>query len=283
MRYMHAYARVQVDEAGQKLVSLTVASVKPGSMLASRGIEHVAYKGVITLVEGYNPPQSCSHHMLNDLPKVLHSPRGTLANKMHFIVRDCECMAEDRLQRLPEGATRLPLDEAVAVVSYTYDLGFNSEEDGADNLFVALNETLRKRDPGAMQLLKPYLTYLMRGLRALPAVKTTCYRGIPPENLDLVRANYTQGSKVHWSAFTSCTLELDTAKRFAKQCEGIIFRIKILTARDVRDYSAFQDQEQEVLLSPNVRLVVTADCALDPDGYYYVDLVEMHENKGFVF
>ena len=219
--------------------------------------------------------------MLQDLPGVLHSPQGTLAGKIPFIVEDCIRITENRLQRLPAGSAILGQNEALAVVAYTYDLNFSSEEDGEDNLYAVLNDTLRKRSGTVMRALKPYLTYLMRGLMALPGVQTTCFRGVPPDCLDAVQAKYVLGTDVHWSAFTSCTPMLETAKQFAQTAGGVIFRMQMLSARDVRAYSAFP-QEQELLLSPNVKLVVTASCRLEADGYYYVDLLE-RRGAGIVF
>ena len=273
----------EVKLQGQILVTEAMGHLSMGSSSASihRSIGHVQYVGVIQMIEGYRPPLTCREHMLKDLPRVLQSPKGTLAVKFPFIVEECERIAEDRLQRLPAGTPALESNEALAVVSYTYDLNFNSEEDGEDNLFVVLNETLRKRNGPTMLVLKPYLTYLMRGLRALPEVHTTCFRGVPPECLQTVLTNYTQGADVHWSAFTSCALHLETAKQFAQKHGGIIFCIKILSARDLRAYSAFP-QEQEVLLSPNVKLVVIGTCTLEQDGYYYVDLQE-RRGAGVVF
>jgi hypothetical protein len=237
------------------------------------GIENVEYVGIIKLTDGYSPQRSCREHMLSDLPGVLRSPKGTLAHKIPQIVNECVVIAEDRLRRLPEGGIRLQNDEALAVVSYTYDLQWDSEEDGHDNLFVVLNNVLRMRSGPVMAALRPYLTYLMRGLQALPAVHTVCYRGVPPDCVPLVRAKYLLGSDVHWSAFTSCTPELRVAKQFAKQPGGVIFRVVVQTARDVKVYSACP-YEHELLLSPNVKFVVTAACHMEADDYHYVDLLE---------
>ncbi len=191
----------------------------------------------------------CMHVYTQTYAYILQSPGGTLGRKMPLIVEECMRIAEDRLRRLaathaPHGAAGggggagsgashviLGANEALAVVSYTYDLNMHSDEDGDDNLFVVLNDTLRKRSGPTMRMLKPYLTYLMRGLQALPEVHTTCYRGVPPDCLPLVQAKYTQGSDVHWSAFTSCALQLHTAKQFAQKQGGVVFRIKILSAR----------------------------------------------------
>ena len=75
-----------------------------------------------------------------------------------------------------------------------------------------------------MQRLKPYLTYLMRGMGNLPAVVARVFRGIVVEK-------YQAGSEVHWSAFTSTTINLIKAKNFAEGTGGIICRIDVLYGR----------------------------------------------------
>ena len=96
-------------------------------------------------------------------------------------------------QRLPADEVRLPEDEALAIVAYTFDLGINSESaNGEDNIFFALNNVLRERNGPKMQLLKPFLTYLMRGMSLLPPIAARVYRGVPGtvKALEVVRSNY---------------------------------------------------------------------------------------------
>jgi len=175
----------------------------------------------------------------------------------------------------------LPFDEAVAVAAYSYDLGFNSQcADGEDNLYVQLNVILRERNPLTMRLLKPFLTYLMRGLTVLPPFEGKVLRGIPAINLAIIQQHYTVGMDVHWSAFTSTTTSLHTAKQFAGPA-GVIISINVLTGRRIAQYSAIPNEE-EVLLSPNCRLCVAKAATLKADGYYYLKMVE-RRGQGYVF
>ena len=57
-----------------------------------------------------------------------------------------------------------------------------------------------------MRKLQAYLYYLMSALSKLNAVKGTVYRGIPSSHKQTVEDLYQEGSKIHWSAFTSTTL-----------------------------------------------------------------------------
>ncbi len=59
--------------------------------------------------------------MMHDLKAVL--PQVV---RMEFIARECVTKAESALQRLPPGTPTLPLDMAVAIAAYTYDLGLSS-------------------------------------------------------------------------------------------------------------------------------------------------------------
>jgi hypothetical protein len=87
---------------------------------------------------------------------------------MDFIAQECVTKAESVLQRLPPGVQRLPIDMAVAIAAYTYDLGLSSATadgrysvsyfenfcnscSGSDSLFVALNNMLRQRDNAKVQ------------------------------------------------------------------------------------------------------------------------------------
>ena len=214
--------------------------------------------------------------MLQDFPQALPG-----VQQLAFIVEESQLVAADRLSRLPPGALRLTEDEALAVAAYTFDLGFNSEQKGADNLYNQLNDSLRERNAQKMALLKPYLAYLMRALAKFPAVETTVYRGIPAESLGIVQEKYRVGTKVHWSAFTSTSTNIITAKQFAQGPGGIIFRVKILNGRSVSLYSCIMNEE-EVLLSPNSVFFVTAECHPSEDGYMFVDMIEVR-GEGYVF
>ena len=119
------------------------------------------------------------------------------AHHGHFpdTVDDCVGIVRSRLFDLPAGVPRLSDDQALAIVAYSYDLQASSEFLGADNIFIQLNQLLRLRNPTTMKTLRPYLTFLMRALEALPAVSATVYRGLPgtPETLEMIRREYRMG------------------------------------------------------------------------------------------
>jgi len=228
------------------------------------------------MVSGYKPPLSCQDHMLNDLPSVLVG-----VTNLPLIVDESYHIATSRLTHLPESTPRLDINEAVAIVAYSYDLQFQTMDDGKDNLYYVLNNVLRERKPDKMAMLKNYLAYLMSGLSKLLPVEGIVYRGIPRECIDKVTKFYFLGSPVHWSGFTSTTSNLIEAKGFAQK-GGIIFRITIHNGRRIGDYSGFP-VEDEVLMSPNSRFIVTAGCHEEPDGYFYVDMLEVKSNVKVVF
>jgi hypothetical protein len=236
----------------------------------------VGYKPVIAMVLGYKPPRTCQDHMLNDLPSVLVG-----VTNLPIIVEESYHIATSRLAHLPESTPRLDINEALAIAAYSYDLQFQTMDDGKDNLYYVLKNILRERKPHKMAMMKNYLAYLMSGLSKLPPVQGIVYRGIPHDCLDKVTKFYFLGSPVHWSGFTSTTSSLINAKGFADK-GGIIFRISIHNGRRIGDYSGFP-VEDEVLMSPNSGFIVTADCHEEPDGYFYVDLLEVKSNAKDIF
>jgi hypothetical protein len=257
--------------------SITSTScISPGgssSSSHSHEVCDIGYRGIIQLLESYSPPLSCRAHVETDLPQLISA-------NIPFILSECAEISTSRLRHLRPGDIRLSQDEALAVCLYTYDLGMNSTMDnGQDNLYVQMNNLLRERNTGKIQILKPFIAYLMRGLTKLPVFRGVVYRGIPQSQLDLVRSSYRGGVDVHWSAFTSTTLSLPAAKTFAKGHGGIIFRIRTLSGRRISCYSQFQNEE-EIVISPNAQFVVTSECNLNnEDGYHYVDLMEKRQEK----
>ena len=118
----------------------------------------------------------------------------------------------------------------------------------------------------------------MTDLTKLKPVIGIVYRGIPISHKQNIEDIYKEGSRIHWSAFTSTTKLSDRAKYFARG--RIIFRIKCRTGRLIREYSAFPNEE-EVILSPNCRLTVTDELHWEEDGYY-LDLWNYETTPSFI-
>merc|ERR1719421_1612506 len=156
--------------------------------------------------------------------------------------------------------------------------------DGADNFYVQLNEKLRERDSHTVRALRPYLYYLFQALDKLPKMEGVVLRGIPVSSLATVQTKYTQGTEIFWSGFTSTTVNPRTAKAFAGGSGGIIFRITVLEGRVIKPYSAIQT-EDEVLLKPNTKFVVSRPCCRETSGEFTgFHVVEMLEVAGkFIF
>lgn len=248
-------------------------SAPVNKMLDLEGIDDVKYKPIIQLVGDYQPPHSCHHHMLNDLPSILVN-----VPNVPSILKECVAVATSCLEHLPPNVLRLADNEALAIAAYSFDLGL---EETNRNLYHSLNSVLREREPKVMAKLKPFLSYLMSGLSKLPPIKSTVFRGIPNEAMETIQEKYRDGINIHWSGFTSTTNNIKKAKSFAQQ-GGIIFRIKILTGRSIKHYSAIPS-EDEVLLSPNIKLIVTSSVHKEDDGYHYVDLQEQVQGPTFVY
>ena len=124
------------------------------------------------------------------------------------------------------------------------------------------NESLRQRSPGALfEAWNPFLRHLVAALRALPDHACTVYR-LPwhtrrvhddPPNL----SSYIKSSKVHWSGFSSTSIDPGVAAGFAS-C-GIVFALDVQNAKDIQPFSWFGSDEGELLLNPNMEFVVTKE------------------------
>jgi len=95
-----------------------------------------------------------------------------------------------------------------------------------------------------------------------------------------VETHYQRHTQVHWTSYSSTTTNIETAAGFAG-VNGVIMKISVFTGKAVKDYSAFPD-EQEVLLSPNMDLVVVTDI-YSHQQYNQVDLTQTKPGPKFVF
>jgi len=71
-----------------------------------------------------------------------------------------------------------------------------------------------------------------------------------------IEQEYCCGRKIHWSGFSSTTSNIQTAIEFST-LQGIIAKIKVYNAKNIRRYS-FIPNEDEYLLSPNSKFVVVS-------------------------
>ena len=78
-----------------------------------------------------------------------------------------------------------------------------------------------------------------------------------PESFAEMSKIYALGREVVWAAITSCRKYLDYAAYMAYWDQGCVLEIRV--AEDIYDISEFSffPMEQEVLLPPNAKLVVT--------------------------
>ena len=87
-----------------------------------------------------------------------------------------------------------------------------------------------------------------------------------------VEARADTGFCAQWGAFTSTSTDIQAAKGFTDRKTGVIFKISVLSGRNICPYSFFPT-ESEVLLSPNHRFVVTSE-PYELDGYTMLDLLQ---------
>ena len=169
-------------------------------------------------------------------------------------------------------------DELLAVVAYTYD---NQSGAQRGNLYFELNDALRKRGgadrAAALQLWGGFLYYLLAGLAKLADVEAVVYRGYPDKAK--VAEQYQVGRPIQWGAFSSTSTSVAATKAFTDKASGVIFKLTVLSGKVIKAYSYFPS-EDEVLVSPQARLVVSSAPYVGADGYTYVDMVEQ---KGTLF
>ena len=107
-------------------------------------------------------------------------------------------------------------------------------------------------------------------------MSAVCYRGFPDGKEQILR-QYKVGRPIQWGAFTSTTTSLDAARAFASAAEGVIFRIRVLSGKDIGTVS-FYPTENEVLLGPSHKFLVTSETGGYQEGGY--TMVELMQQSG---
>ena len=176
--------------------------------------------------------------------------------------------AKDLLKRINDE------DALSSIVAYTHDLGQpGGVKEG--NYYFEMNRMLRNRAARAemMETWGVCVHYTLKALAKLEDFKGFVYRGWPASDKEGILREYKEGRTIQWGAFTSTTTSLQAASGFAG-AGGVIMKIKVKSGRNICPLS-FYDTEDEILLSPNHKFVVTSeDGGYVDGGRTFIDLLE---------
>ena len=148
------------------------------------------------------------------------------------------------------------------------------------NIFVLLNQALRQRRmyPKSFSPWRGFLFFMLRALEQLPTFQGVVFRG-GNRGIDqvTVKKEYKKGRPIQWGGFSSTTLDRDAAVPFVHKATGVLFKISVVSGRDIGAFSFFP-REREILLSPRCHFTVASDMYFDDEGYACLDLVEIAGN-----
>ena len=155
------------------------------------------------------------------------------------------------------------------------------------NLYCEMNRALRDRTAagreGMMRTWGVAVHYTLKGLAKLPDVERACYRGFAHADAaakDALVRKYKNGRPIQWGAFTSTSTSVETARGFAGGvATGVVFKIRVLTGKDICPLSFFAMAEKEVLLGPAHRFIVTSDTGGNTDAQGYTT-IELQQQAG---
>lgn len=257
--------------------SVTLAAASPAGAVPNRMLPEHDSEVVVKILpttkwEDIHPERSCVDELRN-IPLIRERVPDidTIADDVQLKVQELrfDDEAEEMMLLLDD-------DEAAGIVAYSHDLNLPGGKK-AGNLYFEENRDMRKRDLAdrakMMRTLGPHVYYTLQGLGKLSDFEGTVFRGTPDK--DSVIREYKEGRPIQWGAWTSTTMLLAAAKGFTGT-QGLIFRIKVFTGKDIGRISFFPT-ENEILLSPNHWFMVTR-ASYEEDGYCFVDLMESRGN-----
>eukprot|EP00931_Biecheleriopsis_adriatica_P040754 TRINITY_DN23347_c0_g1_i7.p1 TRINITY_DN23347_c0_g1~~TRINITY_DN23347_c0_g1_i7.p1 ORF type:complete len:572 (-),score=117.59 TRINITY_DN23347_c0_g1_i7:35-1750(-) len=248
----------------------TFAASSLTSMLAhaAEDVAQVGYRPIKYMIVSFTPTKTPSEYLREDTLFVMPE----LAPFMDELLCECGRVVRDRIQvhdLLNGRYVGLEAAMAFAITVYTYDTREQY------NFYASYNRILRLRDFDTIRHLSGYSYYFLEGLKRLPAWQGRLYRGIPATELATVRANYRANRFVHWSSFSSASRTRAVAENMARP-GGVIFVLQVVSGKDIREFSAIES-EDEILLEPNIRLLVSSELTQLASGYYEQNLTEVPE------
>ncbi|CAF3802320.1 unnamed protein product, partial [Rotaria sp. Silwood1] len=139
----------------------------------------------------------------------------------------------------------LTVDESLSIALYSMEWSPRK-----NSFYIILNETLRNSN--REEMLPPWFKFLRLFLTALsklpPTGRRTIFRGV---KLDL-RQKYTEGTRIVWWGFSSCTTTVGVLENdafFGKNGTRTLLTIECDSGKDIRQHSFYQ-KEDEILLLP---------------------------------
>jgi uracil DNA glycosylase len=167
-------------------------------------------------------------------------------------------------------------NQARSYASKKHAGGLSADEVGAIHLYTLesdfyrrLNESLRDQNRSLIQPYFGLLRLILEAMRRLPGSTEPLWRGV---RVDLSRA-YPKGKTITWWGVSSCTPRREVATNFlGGRGARTLFRIRPRQAVSIRQYSAFEGEE-EFLMAPGTQLEVFTN-RKERDGLVFIELVE---------
>ncbi|CAF3011643.1 unnamed protein product, partial [Rotaria sp. Silwood2] len=155
-------------------------------------------------------------------------------------------------------STILTIDESASIYLYTMGTGFYS----------SLNRALRVKDRHELKPWFGFLKLFITALNKLPSVQTIVWRGVNTN----VTFDFIEDELQTWWSVNSCSKCIDIIQPYLSET-GTIFNIQVINGKDVHTYSAFE-VEDEIILVPGTRLRVKSKPLNYNNSLFIVQLEE---------
>lgn len=185
---------------------------------------------------------------------------------MHRIDQLERSIKEAKRHCCPSSKHQLTKEESAALFLYSMEGGDNS-------FYRILNEALRSENRRELGLWFGFLKLFDTALSKLPTVRKCVWRGVAGS----ISQEFKEGAKLTWWGISSCSVKLNAVQEFlGSNTNATLFMIEARSAKDIRGYTTFPDEE-EVLLRPGTELRVESN-ALQRDSLHVVHLVEINSD-----
>jgi len=200
---------------------------------------------------------------------------GTTSKFIDPLLKKAWSLAQDRIgQDMLKRHPGLTENGLFAVALFTMQLqGLVNGATARDEFYFQFGNAMRRGDAEETLKLQTYLYHFNKGLEAMTQYQGTLWRGIRGDFAKAAPDNFDQFSLVCFNGYSSASPDRKVAKNFGAG-KGLLLRLdQVVSARDVREVSAYPNEEERTILA-GTQFIVVKGAHMSSDGTMEIHLKE---------
>jgi len=185
--------------------------------------------------------------------------QGTTSRFIDQLIAAGWILAKDRMSHgLLNKNPGLTRNGAFALAIFTLQLQeIVDDATDQDEFYFQFGNAMRYRQGEEVKKLKTYIYHFLKGLESMPKYNGTLWRGVRGDFAKAAPKNFQQFSIINFNGYSSASPNREVAQQFVGG-KGLLLKFINVenSARDVREISAYPDEEERTILAGTQWIVV---------------------------